>query len=61
MGSNPGKFLIFPWKIPVWIFPESAHGSPELVEHASLIEVDGMSSNTPLGRLVGAAPWPPSA
>jgi hypothetical protein len=35
--------------------PES-HGSPELVKHASLVEVDGMSRNTPLGGLVGAAP-----
>ena len=26
--------------------PESAHGSPELVKHALLIEVDGMSRNT---------------
>ena len=26
--------------------PESAHGSPELVKHASLVEVDGMSRNT---------------
>ena len=25
--------------------PESAHGSPELVKHAQLIEVDGMSCN----------------
>ncbi len=25
--------------------PESAHGSPELVKHASLVEVDGMSRN----------------
>ncbi len=36
--------------------PESAHGSPELVKHASLVEVDSMSCNTPLGLLVGAAP-----
>jgi hypothetical protein len=26
--------------------PESAHGSPELVKHASLVQVDGMSRNT---------------
>jgi hypothetical protein len=26
--------------------PESAHGSPELVKHASLVEVGGMSRNT---------------
>ena len=26
--------------------PESAHGSPELVKHASLVEVDGMSRNS---------------
>ncbi len=26
--------------------PESAHGSPELVKHASLVEVDGMSHNS---------------
>ena len=25
--------------------PESAHGSPELVKHTLLVEVDGMSSN----------------
>ena len=25
--------------------PESAHDSPELVKHASLVEVDGMSRN----------------
>ncbi len=25
--------------------PKSAHDSPELVKHASLVEVDGMSSN----------------
>ena len=37
--------MIFPWKIPVWIVPESAHGNPELVKHASLVEVDGMSRN----------------
>jgi hypothetical protein len=29
--------------------PESAHGSPELVKHALLVEVDGMSCNTPNG------------
>ena len=34
--------------------PESAHGSPEQVKHALLVEVDGMSRNTSdlLGRLV---------
>ncbi len=26
--------------------PESAHGSPELVKHASLVEVEGMGRNT---------------
>ena len=29
--------------------PESAHGSPELVKHALLVEADGMSCNTPPG------------
>ena len=42
--------------------PESTHGSPELVKHALLVEVDGMSCNlnTPPGGLVGASPWPRS-
>jgi hypothetical protein len=30
--------------------PESAHESPELVKHASLVEVDGMSRNTIQGQ-----------
>ena len=33
--------------------PESAHGSPELVKHASLVEVDGMSRN-----IVTTKEWP---
>ena len=30
--------------------PESAHGSPELVKHALLVEANGMCRNRPLGR-----------
>jgi hypothetical protein len=33
------------WRSIQWGLPESAHGSPELVKHASLVEVDGMSRN----------------
>jgi hypothetical protein len=40
--------------------PESAHGCPELVKHALLVEANGMCRNTPPGGLVGAAPWPRS-
>ena len=31
--------------------PESAHGSPELVKHALLVEVDGMSRNSSSRRI----------
>ena len=30
--------------------PESAHGCPELVKHAFLVEANGMCRNRPLGR-----------
>ena len=42
--------------------PESAHGNSELVKHASLVEVDGMSRNTGQYSSTGAVPgrgaWP---
>ncbi len=37
--------------------PESAHDSPELVKHASLVEVDGMSRNSDYGHDGAAGVW----
>ncbi len=42
----PNIMLCSQWRIIQSGFPESAHGSPELVKHALLVEVDGISRNS---------------